>query len=133
MADVQGFLVTLTLDTVEITALCNDVALSRSRDVMSKPTMDGSGEPGQLPGQLTGTLSMTGQVDTAGQAGLETTWAKDAAVAFAMVVGDGATIDAGTYAGQVALTTFDIEAAASDAWNFSLDGTTRSVTYTPPT
>jgi len=102
MADVQGFLVTLTLDTVEITAFCNDVTLSRAKNVMSKPTMDGTGVPIQLTGSLTGTLSMSGQVDTAGQDGLETTWAKDT------------------------------EAAASDAWNFSLDGATDSVDYVAP-
>ncbi len=132
MADVQGFLVTLTLDAVEITAFCNDVTLSRAKNVMSKPTMDGTGVPIQLAGSLTGTLSMSGQVDTAGQDGLETTWAKDTAVAFILEVGDGATIQAGTYSGNVTLSTFDVEAAASDAWNFSLEGATDSVDYVAP-
>jgi len=129
---VQGFLVTLTLDSVPITALCNDVTLSRSKNVMSKATMDGSGVPVQLAGSLTGTLSMSGQVDTAGQEGLETTWAKDTAVAFIIDIGDGATIAAGTYSGNVTLSTFDIDAAASDSWNFSIDGATDSVDYVAP-
>jgi len=132
MADVQGFLVTLTLDQAEITALCNNVALSRSKNVMSKTTMDGTGIPQQLVGQSTGTLSMAGQVDTTGQEGLEATWAKDTKVAFILVVGDGATIDAGTYNGSVTLTNLAVDASADNTWNFSLDGATDSVSYAPP-
>ena len=132
MTDVQGFLVELTLDTVVITARCNDVALSRAKNVMSKATMDGTGFPQQLVGLKTGTLGMNGQVDTAGQAGLEATWAKDTKVAFILVVGDGGTIDAGTYEGSLALSTFDVEAAADGLWNFSLSGDTDTVLYAPP-
>ncbi len=132
MSDIQGFLVQLTLDTTEITALCNDVSLTRDKNVMVKATMDGTGVPHQLVGSKTGTLSMTGQVDTAGQEGLETTWLKDVKVAFVLVVGDGGTVDAGTYNGSVTLSSFTIDAAASDAWNFSLDGATDSVSYAPP-
>jgi len=132
MSDIQGFLVTLTLDTVEITAQCTDVTLSRAKNVMSKPTMDGTGFPQQLIGQNTGTLSMNGQVDTVGQEGLEATWIKWAKVAFILDVGDGATIKAGTYNGSVSLSSFDVEAAADGMWNFSLSGDTDSVSYTPP-
>lgn len=132
MGDVQGFLVTLTLDSTVITALCNNVYLSRAKNVMSKPTMDGTGIPINLAGSETGTLTMSGQVDTAGQTGLEATWVKSVKVAFILDVGDGAAIKAGTYNGSVTLQTFDIEAAASDAWNFTLDGLTESVSYTPP-
>ena len=129
--DIPGFLVTLTLDAVEITAVCNDVSLTRAKNVMSKPTMDGTGIPIQLAGSKTGELSMTGQVDTAGQEGLETTWLKDTKVAFVLEVGDGATVQAGTYNGSVTLSQFDIDAAASDAWNFSLSGATDSVSFSP--
>jgi len=132
MSDVAGFLVTLTLDSVEITAQCNDVALARSKNVMSKPTMDGTGTPQQLVGQNTGTLSMNGQVDTAGQTGLEDTWLKQTKVEFAIDVGDGATIQAGTYEGSVSLASFDVEAAADGMWNFTLSGATDSVSFAPP-
>ena len=130
--DIQGFLCTLTLDGEDITVLLNDLSLSRAKNVMSKPTMDGTGVPQQLVGNKTGTLSMNGQVDTAGQAGLETSWAKDASVAFSLVVGDGATIKAGTYTGAVVLSAFDIDTAASDSFNFALSGETAGVVYTAP-
>jgi len=133
MADVQGFLVSLTLDGDVITALCSDVSLTRAKNVMSKPTMDGTGVPTQLAGQATGTLSMNGQVDTVGQDTLETTWVLNTKVPFILDVGDNATIKAGTYIGNVTLSAFDIDAAASDSWNFALSGATDSVTYTPVT
>jgi len=131
MSDVQGFLVTLTLNTDEITALCNDVSLTRGKNVMAKPTMDGTGRPQQLVGNETGELSMSGQVDTVGQEVLEATWVFNTKVAFVLDVGDGATIKAGTYNGSVTLSQFDIEAAASDAWNFTLSGATDSVSFAP--
>lgn len=132
MSDIQGFLVDLTLDSTLITAQLNSLSLSRAKNVMSKPTMDGTGIPLQLAGQHTGTLDMSGQVDTAGQTGLEATWAKDVKVAFVLVVGDGATINAGTYNGSVTLSAFNIDTAADDAFNFSLSGVTDSVSFTPP-
>jgi len=131
MADIQGFHVTLTLDNVEITALCNDVSLTRAKNVMSKATMDGTGIPIQLAGSKTGELSMSGQVDTDGQEGLETTWLKDTKVAFILEVTDDGLIDAGTYNGSVTLSAFNIEATASDTWNFTLSGATDSVSYAP--
>ena len=132
MSDIQGFLVELTLDGNIIDVYCNDVALARAKNVMAKATMDGTGVPTQLVGLSTGTLSMNGQVDTAGQTVLEATWAKDTKVAFILVVGDGGTIDAGTYEGFLALSTFDVEAAADGLWNFSLSGDTDTVSFAPP-
>lgn len=131
MTDVQGFLATVTVDTVDITALLNDVSLGRSKNVMAKPTMDGSGDAIKLVGQKTGTLSVTGQVDTAGHAGLESTWAKDVKVSFSIEMGDGGTIDAGSYAGNVTLSDFQVEAATDDTWNVTLAGDTDSIVYTP--
>ena len=132
MADVQGFLCTLTLDGEDITVLLNDLSLSRAKNVMSKPTMDGTGVPQQLVGNQTGTLAMNGQVDTVGQETLEATWAEDWSVAFALEVGDGATILAGTYTGAVVLSAFDIDTAASDSFNFALSGETAGVVYAAP-
>lgn len=134
MTDVQGFLVDLTLDGTVITARLQDLSLDRTRNVMAKATMKGDGKPTQLAGQETGTLSMNGQVDTAGQAGLETTWEKTDSVAFSLEIGDGATIDAGTYTGQVLLGSFNVSTAADGMVDFALSGDTYgAVTYTPPT
>ncbi len=132
MADVQGFLTTVTIDGTNVTAQFNDVSLAFSKNVMMKPTMDGTGDAAKLTGQKSGTLTVSGQVDTVGFAGLNATWAKDTAVAFVVDIGDGATIDAGSYAGNVTLSQFDVESSADDTWNFTLAGDTDSVVYTLP-
>ena len=131
MADIQGFLTTVVIDGTDVTAQFGDVALSLSKNVMSKPTMDGTGDPLKLVGQKSGTLTVNGQVDTAGFAGLNTTWAKDTKVPFSVEIGDGATIDAGTYSGSVTLNSFAPEASADDTWNVAISGDTDSVVYTP--
>ena len=132
MTDVQGFLTTVTIDGTNVTAQFNDVALAFSKNVMMKPTMDGTGDAAKLTGQKSGTLTVSGQVDTVGFAGLNATWAKDTAVAFVVDIGDGATIDAGSYAGNVTLNSFAPEASAEDTWNVSISGDTDSVVYTAP-
>jgi len=132
MADIAGHITTVTLDSTNITAQMNDVALAQAKNVMSKPTMDGTGDPLKLVGQKSGTLTVNGQVDDAGFAGLAATWAKDTAVPFEVVMGDGAALDAGKYSGNVTLSQFDKEAAASDVWNVTISGETDSVAYTPP-
>ena len=132
MADIQGFLTVVTLDGTVVTAQLNDVSLSQSKNVMSKPTMDGTGDPAKLVGQKSGTLSASGQVDTVGFQGLEVTWGKSTPVAFEIELGDGSTVDGGSYAGNVTLTQFDVESSADDTWNFTLAGDTDSVVYTLP-
>ena len=129
MSDIQGFLTIVSVDGTDVTAQCNDVSLSQSKDVMSKATMDGTPESAKLVTNKSGTLSATGQVDTAGFAGLQTTWEKDISVVFSLQMGDGATIDGGTYSGNVTLSQFDVEAATDDTWNFTLSGDTDSVVY----
>lgn len=131
MADVQAFYTQITLDGSRVEAYCNDVQMPRNINVMEKPTMDGSGVPLLLAGQRTGSVSLSGQVDTVGQAIFEAEF--DAAVPVTLVVevGDGATIDAGTYTGTVIVNSLPVEAAADDTWNFSLDATGFMV-YTAP-
>ena len=133
MTDIQGFLVTMTLDGADVTLWLNDLTLERSKAILNKATMDGTGYPTQLPSSKSGALNMNGQVDTAGAQVLEATWAKDVPVAFSLVVGDGATIAAGTYSGNLALSDFAIETSADDAWNFGLQSVTSgAVAYAAP-
>ena len=96
MTDVQGFLALITLDTSDITAYLNDASFDRTKTVETKPTMDGTGIPLKLVTQKDGTLTLDGQVDTAGQSVLETIFAKDTPRPVVASMGDGATIDAGT-------------------------------------
>ena len=133
MADIQGFYVTLTLDTNDITLYCNNLTLDRTRNVLTKPTMDGTGEPKFLGGTRVGNLSMDGQVDSDGNALLEATWAKDEAVPFTLIVGEDATITAGSYAGEILLDGNSISVAADDSWDFSMSGAARAIVFTAPT
>ena len=131
MSDVQGFLATITLDSQDITAYLNDASFDRTKTVETKPTMDGTGIPLKLVTQKDGTLTLDGQVDTAGQSVLETIFAKDTPVAFVAIMGDGATIDAGTYSGDVTLSGETISTSASDTWNFTMTAE-GWLTFTPP-
>ncbi len=133
MSDVQGFLAELTLDGNVVTPYLNDVTLARTVNAMTKSTMDGTGFPTHLHGLETGTLAMNGQVDTAGQGVLEGSWGKKGILQFELSIGDGFSVKAGTYAGDIALSDFEIVAAADDAWNFSMAGNVSSVIFTPPT
>ncbi len=129
--DVQGFHAVLTLDGNVVTAYCNDVSFDRQKTVETKATMDGTGIPLKLVTAKDGTLELSGQVDTAGQTLLEATFDKDVPVEFSAEIGDGATIDAGTYAGDVTITGMPLDASAADAWNFSLSAE-GWLTFTPP-
>jgi len=133
--DVQGFLVTLTLDGNAVTALCTSLGIDRAKVAMKKSTMDGTGSPTYLNGEETGTFDMGGSVipGAANQEALEVTWAKTVAVPFIIDVGDGATIEAGVYSGDTVLTSFDVSTAPDDTWSFEISGDTGRIVYTAPT
>lgn len=131
MTDVQGFHTTITLGSDTLTLFCNSVSISRDKSVMEKSTMDGTGVPQLLVGQATGTVSLEGQVDTVGQALMEATFLAGVPTVMTIEVSDGATIDAGTYSGDVIINSFHVEATADDTWNFTLDAT-GYLAYTAP-
>ena len=134
-ADIQGFLVVLTLDGNDITVQCTRLAVDRSKASLKKSTMDGTGSPEYIPGEETGQLGITGSVIEGAVAieALEETWAKAAEVPFSVLVGDGATVDAGTYSGDTLLQTFNVGTEPSDTWSFDMVGDTGKIVYTPPT
>ena len=132
--DIPGFLVTLTLDDNVITALCTNLGIERSRVALKKSVMDGTGSPTYLDGEETGTFDILGSVieGAAGIEALETTWAKLGAIPFIIEVGDGATVDAGTYSGDTQLNAFNVSTEPDDVWKFEIGGDTGRITYTPP-
>ena len=131
MGFVQGFLATLTLDTVDITLFVTDVSLDQAKTALDKSVMDGTGNSGMLPGLQTGTMSINGHIDQANLNALETTWAKDTVVAFTLEISEGLTTDA-AWAGNIALTDFTKATTFDGNWAFSLSGeTSGSVPYTP--
>jgi len=133
--DVQGFLVTLTLDGNDITVQCTNLSLDRAKAALKKSTMDGTGSPTYLPGEETGVFDIAGSVipGATNIEALETTWAKQVEVPFIIDVGDGATIEAGTYTGNTLLNTFNVVTAPDDTWTFDISGDTGKITYTAPT
>jgi hypothetical protein len=134
-SDIQGFLVVLTLDGNVITAQCTNLGIDRSKASLKKSVMDGTGNPTYLPGEETGAFAVIGSViEGAGNIeALEVTWSKEVEVPFIILVGDGATVDAGTYSGDTLLSTFNITTSPDDTWTFDIAGDTGKITYTAPT
>ncbi len=131
MGFVQGFLATLTLDTVDITLFVTDVSFDQSKTALDKSVMDSSGDSVMLPGLQTGTLSINGHIDQANLNALETSWAKDTAVAFTLEVNEGLATDA-EWAGNIAMSDFTKATTFDGNWAFSISGdTSGAVTYTP--
>jgi hypothetical protein len=131
MAFVQGFLASITLDSTDITLFTADVSLDRSKTVLNKATMNGTGFMASIPGLQSGTLSINGHVDQANLNALETTWAKGTTVTFAFEVNEGLSTD-GSYAGSVTCSGLSVDTSAEGNWAFSLSGDlSGAVTYTP--
>jgi len=130
--DIQGFATVIELDGNEITAYLNDASIDRTKSVMTKPTMDGTGVPLKLVTQKDGTISLNGQVDTVGQDILEATFVFDSPVSFKMELGDVESgLDAGLYSGNVTLEGETISTSADGTFDFALTGT-GWLDYTPP-
>jgi len=122
MADIAGFEAVVELDGNTITLYLNDASVDRTKTVQSKATMNGTGVPVKLVVQKDATVSLSGQVDEAGQEILEATFAKDIPVAFKLTVGDGTAIHAGDYAGDVTLEGSTVSTSADGSWDFTLSG-----------
>ena len=133
MTDLQGFYVTLTLDTVDTTPRLESLDLERSKNVAQKSTMDGNPGADHLATEDTAVLAMVGFVDDAEQEILEATYAKDTEVPFSLFVGDATeSLDAGTYSGFITLARLMMRATTDDNWRFEMNGDGGSVTYAPP-
>ena len=131
MPNQQGFLASLVLDLLDITTNVQSTPLTRTKGTLNKAVQDNSGEMQSIPGMSSGTLNVTGWLDTDEHNALEVTWAKDVAVPFVLTVAAGLTTDPG-WAGDVTLTSFEVAPVEDGLWTFSLSGDTSGVvTYTP--
>lgn len=131
--DLNGFLAIVILDGNTITAQLTNLRFERTVGSNKKSTMDGTGSPTYLAGERAGTFTMDGTIaDDDSHNLIEAIWAKYASVPFSVEVGDGATVDAGTYAGNVLLTRADQVAEPEDAWRFTMAGDTGEIVFTPP-
>jgi len=128
---VQGFLAQLTLDGTDITNTVMSTPLSRSRTILNKAVMDGSGDTQSIPGLRSGDLSVSGILSQAEHNSLEVTYAKDVPVPFILTVTEGLTTDA-SWAGLVTLGDLTVDPVGDGMWEFQLSGdTSGAVTYTP--
>ena len=130
-AFVQGFLATITVNSVDQTLIIESGGLSRSKTILSKGSMDGTGFMKSIPGPTTGTVSITGHIVQLALNDLETAWAVGDVVPFTMEISEGMATDT-VYSGSLTLSGFNIDTAADGNWSFSLDGeTSGAIVHTP--
>jgi hypothetical protein len=128
---VQGFLASLTLDGNDITQQVSTTPLDRTKGVLTKTVMDGTGVAQSIPGVQAGTLAVTGFLSQAEHNAMEVTWAKDDPVPFVLTVEEGLATDA-VWTGLVTLTSFTVNPQEDGLWEFSISGDTSGATvYTP--
>ncbi len=131
MAPTQGFLASLTLDGTDYTTITVTTPLTRSKGLLNKATMNGSGDMESIPGLSSGSISVAGFLDEPLHNTLEATWAKDDPISFTLTVERGLTTDAQWF-GLVTLTSLTVEPTEDGLWAFSLSGeTSGSVVYVP--
>lgn len=129
--EVQGFLANLTLDSLDITDTVQSAPFTRSKGNQNKAVMDNTGVMDSIPGVESGTLSISGFITTDEWNAMEITWAKDVPVPFVLTVAAGLTTDPG-WAGNVVLTSLEVNPAEDGLWEFALDGDTSGITaFTP--
>lgn len=131
---VPGYLGTVLLNADDISAIGSVVTLTRTRNVLAKPTF-GSAYQFSLGGQKLGTFSAEGHVSVEQLADLEGAFASDAPIDFSIQIGDAAgPTDAGIYAGECVVTSFEITAGADGEWDWTIEASTNGVvSYTAPT
>ena len=131
---IPGYLGTVTLNADNISAVGSVVSLTRTRNIMPKPTF-GSAYAFSLGGQKVGAFDASGHISVEKLPELEAAFVSDAPITFSLQIGDAAgATDAGLYSGNCVVGDFTIEASADGEWDWSISCTTSGVvTYTPAT
>lgn len=130
---IPGYLGTVTLNADDISAIGSVVSLTKTRNLMTKPTF-GSAYAHSLGGQKIGAFSAQGHVSAESVGDLDAAFNSDAPIAFSLQIGDAAgPTDGGLYSGDCVLSSFEITANADGEWDWSLEAqTSGEVTYAPP-
>jgi hypothetical protein len=131
---IPGYLGTVLLNADDISAIGSVVSLSKTRNLMTKPTF-GSAYAHSLGGQKLGTFSAQGHVSAEQVSDLETAFNSDAPIDFSLQIGDAAgPTDGGLYTGECVLSSFEITANADGEWDWSIEAQTSGpITYAAPT
>jgi hypothetical protein len=131
---IPGYLGTVLLNADDISAIGSVVSLSKTRNIMTKPTF-GSPYAHSLGGQKLGSFSANGHVSAEQVGDLDAAFNSDAPIAFSLQIGDAAgPTDGGLYTGECVLSDFTIEASADGEWDWSIEAqTSGEIVYTAPT
>jgi hypothetical protein len=129
---IQGFLATITVDGVDQTLIIETGGLARTKTVLSKGSMDGTGFMKSIPGPTSGTLNIAGHIQALNLNDLEFAYAKDVPVAFTMTIEAFAVTTDPSYSGTVVISEFNVETTADGNWSYTLTGETSGViAYVP--
>jgi hypothetical protein len=130
---IPGWETDVTVDLEDLTVISNQFQMTRTWGSLPKAVF-GAAFRKEVKGQGGGTVSLAGHISVEKQAALETILAKTTAVAYVFEVGtDGGATDAGSYAGNLIITEFTMEAGAEDEWDWSMSATLDGApAYTPP-
>lgn len=128
---IQGYLGTITLNSVDISAEGRVVRLNKTRNVMTKPRF-GSQWSASLGGQRIANFSAQGHVTADKIADLEAMFDAES-IAFSIQIGEATEAsDAGVQAGVCIVSSYTIEANADGEWDWSIDAQSdEAVTHTP--
>jgi len=127
---IPGFAATITIDGIDQTLVIENGGLTRTRSVLSKGSMDGTGYTKSIPGPVTGTVDINGHIDQLVLNDLETAWDKGE-VPFVMEISEGRTQDA-FYTMALVLSQFNVATTEAGNWAFTLSGqTTGEIPFTP--
>jgi len=129
---VQGFLASITIDAVNITAVVENFELAEARVVNDKQTMNGSPDGEKILGTKSGTLSFDFTIDQDELNVLETAWAKDVPVNFVIAVAEAAVTTNTLWSGVLAISSFSKSTAGDSLWRGSMSGdTSGAITHVP--
>jgi hypothetical protein len=130
---IPGYLGTITINSDNQSSILHVTRLNQSRSGLPKKTF-GSAWGFALGGQRDFTFSANGSVTPTALGELQEAFDSQAAVDFALQVGEGsAATDAGLYNGFCVLTALNLEGNADGQWTISVDGMgTGEPAYTAP-
>ena len=128
---IPGYQAGLTINVIDLGVFGNVLSVRRSKTAPKKPVF-GQQEQQVISGQTSGSLSASGHLASEGPlVGLWAMFEAETSVAYSIQVGSGAT-DAGTFAGNMVVTSLEVSTDAEGEFQWSLSGDfDGAITHTP--
>ena len=129
---IPGYMAAIEIDTNDLTVVGNVLSIDISKVVNPKPVF-GQKWRNSASGQLSGTISAGGHQSVEIIPLFLPMMEKETPLAFTIYVGDEAgTIDAGEYAGNLILSSYQTGDDAEGEWDWTLEGELDGpITFTP--